>query len=49
MADLAIFTQLHYLYTAIRYEIPASFRNVHAWMEFMCQTLKLPSLYDSAA
>ena len=49
MADIAIFTQLHYLYTAVRYEIPASFRNVHAWMEFMRQTLKLPSLFDSAA
>ncbi len=49
MADIAIFTQLHYLYTAIRYEIPASYKAVHAWMKFMCQTLKLSSLNDSAA
>ncbi len=49
MADIAIFTQLHYLYTALKYEIPASYKAVHAWMEFMCQTLKLSSVYDSAA
>ena len=49
MADIAIFTQLHYLYTAIQYEIPASYEAVHAWMEFIRQTLKLSSLYDSAA
>ncbi len=47
MADIAIFTQLHYLYTVIQYEIPASFKNVHAWMELMRQTLKLSSLCDS--
>ncbi|MFQ5918124.1 MAG: glutathione S-transferase family protein, partial [Candidatus Binatia bacterium] len=49
MADIAIFTQLHYLYTVVQYEIPASFKNVHAWMVLMRQTLKLSSLYDSAA
>ncbi|MFQ5541201.1 MAG: glutathione S-transferase family protein [Candidatus Binatia bacterium] len=49
MADIAIFTQLHYLYTVVQYEIPASCKNVHAWMELMRQTLKLSSLYDSAA
>ncbi len=49
MADIAIFTQLHYLYTVLKYEIPASYKTVHAWVEFMRQTLKLSSLYDSAA
>ena len=49
MADIAIFTQLHYLYSVMQYEIPASYKTVHAWMEFMRQTLKLSSLYDSAA
>ncbi len=49
MADIAIFTQLHYLYTALQYEIPASYKAVHTWMKFMCQTLKLSSVYDSAA
>lgn len=49
MADIAIFTQLHYLYTVIQYEIPGSYRRVHAWMELVRQTLKLSSLYDSAA
>ena len=49
MADIAIFTQLHYLYTVMQYEIPASYKTVHAWVEFMRQTLKLSSLYDSAA
>lgn len=49
LADIAIFTQLHYLYTTIKYEIPSSYKNLHSWMELMRQTLKLPSLYDSAA
>jgi len=49
LADIAIFTQLHYLYTVIKYEIPAGYRNLHAWMDLMCQTLKLSSLNDIAA
>jgi glutathione S-transferase len=49
LADIAIFTQLHYLYTTIRYEIPAAYKGLHGWMELMRQTLNLPSLYDSAA
>lgn len=49
IADIAIFTQLHYLYTVVRYEIPAGYRNLHAWMELMCSSAKLASLYDVAA
>jgi glutathione S-transferase len=49
LADIAIFTQLHYLYTTIKYEVPTAYKNLHGWMELMRQTLKLPSLYDSAA
>ena len=47
IADIAIFSQLHYLYTAVKYEIPADYRNVHVFMENMRQTLKLNSLAES--
>src|SRR4026207_807408 len=47
IADAAIFSQLHYLYTAVKYEVPANYKNVHAFMENMRQTLKLKSLADS--
>lgn len=47
LADAAIFSQLHYLYTAVNYEIPTEYKNVHAFMENMRQTLKLKSLGDS--
>jgi glutathione S-transferase len=47
IADMAIFSQLHYLYTTVKYEIPARYRNVHAFMENMRQTLKINSLADS--
>jgi len=47
IADIAIFSQLHYLYTTVKYEIPAAYKNVHAFMENMRQTLKLKSLADS--
>ena len=47
IADIAIFSQLHYLYTTVKYEIPANYKNVHAFMENMRQTLKLKSLSDS--
>ena len=49
IADIAIFTQLHYLYTVVKYEVPASYKNLHVWMELMRRSLKLPSLYDVAA
>jgi glutathione S-transferase len=47
LADIAIFSQLHYLYTAVKYEIPTKYENVTAFMENMRQTLKLKSLGDS--
>ncbi|HXV84118.1 MAG TPA: glutathione S-transferase family protein [Candidatus Binatia bacterium] len=47
LADIAIFSQLHYLYTAVKYEIPAKYKNVNAFMENMRQTLKLNSLSES--
>lgn len=47
IADAAIFSQLHYLYTAVKYEVPAKYKNVHAFMDNMRQTLKLKSLADS--
>lgn len=46
IADAAIFSQLHYLYTAVQYEVPAKYKNVHAFLENMRQTLKLKSLAD---
>jgi glutathione S-transferase len=49
LADIAIFAQLHYLYTVGKYEIPPAYRNVNAWMELMRQTTGLSSLYDIAA
>ncbi|HWP23035.1 MAG TPA: glutathione S-transferase family protein [Candidatus Binatia bacterium] len=49
IADIAIFSQLHYLYTTVKYEIPAHYKNVHAFMENMRQTLKLHSLAESFA
>lgn len=49
IADIAIFSQLHYLYTTVKYEIPAPYKNVHAFMENMRQILKLQSLSDSFA
>ena len=47
IADISIFSQLHYLYTTMKYEIPGEYKNVHAFMENMRQTLKLNSLADS--
>ena len=47
VADAAIFSQLHYLYTAVKYDVPAQYQNVHAFMDNMRQTLKLKSLADS--
>jgi glutathione S-transferase len=44
IADIAIFTQLHYLYTVVKYEIPVQYKNLHAWMDLMCRTAKLSSI-----
>lgn len=47
IADIAIFSQLHYLYTTVKYDVPAQYKNVNAFLENMKQTLKLKSLADS--
>jgi len=47
IADAAIFSQLHYLYTTVKYEIPPKYKNVHGFMENMRQVLQLKSLADS--
>ena len=44
MADIAIFVQLHYFYTVVKYEIPAEHRNLLKWMDLMRRHLKLDSL-----
>lgn len=49
LADISIFSQLHYLYTVVKYEIPRQHKNLGAWMELMRRTLKLNSLSDSFA
>jgi glutathione S-transferase len=49
IADISIFSQLHYLYTTVKYEVPAGHRNVQAFLENMRQTLKLNSLSESFA
>ena len=47
LADISIFSQLHYLYTALKYDVPTQHKNIHAFLENMRQTLKLKSLADS--
>jgi glutathione S-transferase len=47
IADISIFSELHYLYTAVKYDVPAQYKNVHGFLENMRQTLKLKSLADS--
>jgi len=49
IADMAIFSQLHYLYTVVKYEIPADYKDLHMWMDLMRESLKLSSLYDFVA
>ena len=47
LADISIFSQLHYLYTTTKYDIPAQYKNLHGFMENMRQALKLNALSDS--
>jgi glutathione S-transferase len=47
LADISIFSQLHYLYTVVNYEIPGNYKNVNAFMENMRRTLGLKSLSES--
>jgi glutathione S-transferase len=47
IADISIFSQLHYLYTTTKYDVPAEYKNVHAFTENMRRALKLKSLSDS--
>ena len=47
IADISIFSPLHYLNTAVKYDVPAQYKNVHAFLENLRQTLKLKSLADS--
>ncbi len=47
IADISIFSQLHYLYTTVKFEIPDNYKNVHAFMENMREILKLNALADS--
>jgi glutathione S-transferase len=49
IADIAIFGQLHYLYTVVKYEIPAAQKNLLAWVDMMREALKLNSLQDVVA
>jgi len=46
VADLAIFTQIHYLYHRTMYQVPARYQHLLAWMDLMRRTLKLASLSD---
>jgi glutathione S-transferase len=47
LADISIFSQLHYLYNTTKYEIPREYKNVQAFVENMGHVLKLKSLADS--
>jgi len=49
LADIAIFAELHYLYTRVNTEVPPIYKNVHTWMERVRHTLNLSSLNDQAA
>ena len=49
IADIAIFAQLHYLYAVVKYEIPATHKNLLAWVDMMRQAMKLKSLQDVVA
>jgi glutathione S-transferase len=49
MADIAIFVQLHYLYTVVKCEVPPEHRNLLRWMDLMRRSLKLDSLQAVAA
>lgn len=49
IADIAIFVQLHYLYTVVKHEIPADHRKLIKWMDLMRRYLKLESLQAVAA
>ncbi|HEV8290835.1 MAG TPA: glutathione S-transferase family protein [Candidatus Binatia bacterium] len=49
LADIAIFVQLHYLYTVVKHEIPAEHRHLLKWMDLMRRSLKLDSLQAVAA
>ena len=49
LADIGIFVELHYLYTSVKSEVPSNYKNVHAWMDLMRQTLNLTTIDDVAA
>lgn len=49
LADIAIFAELHYLYTSVNTVVPLNYKNVHAWMNRVCDALNLSSLNDLAA
>jgi hypothetical protein len=46
VADMAIFTQLHYLYHRVDYQVPNQYQRLLAWMDLMRRTVKLKSLID---
>lgn len=49
LADISIFAQLHFLYHAMKREIPAEYKNVHAFMERMMKATGIASVQDVAA
>lgn len=49
LADISIFAELHFIYHAMNGEIPAGYKNVHAFMDRMMKTTGVPSLHDVAA
>ncbi len=49
VADLAIFTQIHYLYHRTMYQVPGRYQHLLAWIDLMRRTLRLNSLSDLLA
>jgi len=49
LADISIFAQLHFLYHAMKMEIPAEHKNVHAFMDRMMKATGIASVQEVAA
>ena len=49
LADISIFAQLHYVYHAMKREIPAEYKNVHAFMDRTMKATGIASVQDVAA
>lgn len=49
LADISIFAQLHFIYHSMKMEIPAQYKNVHAFMDRMMKEAGVTSVQEVAA